>query len=532
MVFLEVLHVGVGVAVQLDLLRQKDDEQPTIQPLASDPETITDEDEDIKEIKIEEKPKNKGQQKARRGKPFQVARGNIRNLKKCTINLDRKDVEEKDTDNTQKDVEEVPEDTQKEEPTKKKITKKGKKVVEKKKTVVNKNKIIETEEMDEKIDDGKKEVEDKKTEKAEEIENIVEENVTAEESFKMETVAVYVKNVNNGGKIQDLSDSLKMTKEEQKQAVRDSVHIQKLESDIQAILENRLKVKDTKERIKRLEVILELLRRFPEGDECKSVEKNKSVQEEFTNEKDSLEKDEIDEMVVETQFDPITGVQTFVKKKSDGYVKCQKSVTFEEVRDDDNEMEERKKIKEQVNTALEVVSLGLEDTKIDKDYENFPSTQVSGEKYVAKLKEKYSVETEDISEDEDVETKVEVTKDDSEKNNESDNVEKVEKDIEKEKTESDKKSDDFTNNKQTEEVEKKDETELETEKPEADEKSDAFTNNEETEESPKEDETQVENEKPEKDEKIETDKKSDDFTNNEETEESPKEDETQVENVL
>ena len=236
------------------------------QPLESDPE-ITDDDEDIKEIKIEEKPKI-SQNKARRGKPFQVGRGNIRNLKKCTINLDRKDVEEKDTDNTKIDVEEVPEDTQKEEPTKKKIIKKGKKVVEKKKTVVKKTKIIETEETDEKIDDGKKEFEDKKTEEAEEIENIVEENVTADESFKMEHVAVYVKDVNNGGKIQDLSDSLKMTKEEQKQAVRDSVHIQKLESDIQAILENRLKVKDTKERIKRLEVILELLRRFPEGDEC------------------------------------------------------------------------------------------------------------------------------------------------------------------------------------------------------------------------------------------------------------------------
>ena len=101
---------------------QKDDKQPTTQPLASDPETMSDEDEDIKEIKIEEKPENKGEQKAWRGKPFQVARGKIRkpDLKKCTINLDRKDVEEKVTDNTQKDVEEVPEDTQKEEPTKKK----------------------------------------------------------------------------------------------------------------------------------------------------------------------------------------------------------------------------------------------------------------------------------------------------------------------------------------------------------------------------------------------------------------------------
>ena len=423
-------------------------------------------------------------------------------------------------------------------------------MVEKKKTVVNKNKNIETEEMDEKIDAGKKEVEDNKLEEGEEIENIVddnvEENVMAEGSFKLETVAVYVKDVNNGGKIQDLSDRLKMTKQEQIDALRDSVHIKKLESEIQEILENRLKAKDTKERIKRLEVILELSRRFPEGDECKSDE----------NEKDSLEKDEIDEMDIQTQFDPIMGVQTFVKEKSDGYVKRQKSVTFEEVPDDDNEMEERKNIKEQVNTALDVVSLGLENTKIDKDYKNFPSTQVSGETYVAELKEKYSVETEDISEDEHVETKDEVTKDDIEKNNESDNVEQDEKQIEKDKTETDKKSDNFTNNEETEEVTKKDETELETEKPDADEKSDGFTNNEETEEVPKKDETekreadeksdaftnieqtedsskedekQVENEKPEKDEKPEADEKSDAFTNNEQTEDSPKKDETEVE---
>ena len=74
---------------------QIEDKEPMIQPLASDPETISDEDEDIKEIKTEEKPKKKGEPKARRGKPFQVARGKIHkpDLKKCTINLDRKDVE-------------------------------------------------------------------------------------------------------------------------------------------------------------------------------------------------------------------------------------------------------------------------------------------------------------------------------------------------------------------------------------------------------------------------------------------------------
>ena len=72
-------------------------------------------------------------------------------------------------------------------------------MVEKKKTVVNKTNNIENEETDEKIDKGKKQVEDKKEEEAEEIENIVddtvEENVTGEGSYKMETVAVYVKDV-------------------------------------------------------------------------------------------------------------------------------------------------------------------------------------------------------------------------------------------------------------------------------------------------------------------------------------------------
>ena len=102
---------------------------------------------------------------------------------------------------------------------------------------------------------AKKKSKDKKEEEAEEIENIVDDNVeanvTAEGSFKMETVAVYVNDVNNGGKIQDLSDRLKMTKQEQIDAVRDSVHIQKLEKEIEEILENRLKVKDTENQTSR-----------------------------------------------------------------------------------------------------------------------------------------------------------------------------------------------------------------------------------------------------------------------------------------
>ena len=65
----------------------KQDKQLIKQSLSSNPETISEED-DMKEIPVGNKPKEKGQQKARRGKPFQVGR-NIRkpNLKKCTIAL-------------------------------------------------------------------------------------------------------------------------------------------------------------------------------------------------------------------------------------------------------------------------------------------------------------------------------------------------------------------------------------------------------------------------------------------------------------
>ena len=45
--------------------------------------------------------------------------------------------------------------------------------------------------------------------------------------------------------------------------------------------------------------------------------------------------------------------------------------------------------------------------KIDEEYEKCPSTQVSGEKYCEKLKEKYTVMTEDITDDEKEKEKVE-----------------------------------------------------------------------------------------------------------------------------
>ena len=498
----------------------KEDKQPIKQPLSSDPETISEED-DIKEISVQNKPQDKGQQKAHRGKPFKVAwQIHKPNLKKCTIALDRKDVEEK-----------VEENMDIEEPIKKEDIKKQK-VVSKKKIVVKEQDMEKKNTKTEKIDNNKKEVEeitnvvdeDKKQEP--DLENIgddnVEENVAREGSFTMETVAVYVNNVNDGSMIQDLSDSLKMTTEEQKQAVRDSFHIQNLEKDIEKILDNRLKVKDTKERIKRLEVILELLRRFPEGDK-----------EEFTNEgksdmiDDKKDIENAEDRKEETGENIEKGINENVvvtdkqetEKPSDGYVKSEKHVRFELVDKDEKEVEERNNINEKVEKVIEVVSLGIEDTKIDKEYEDFPSSQVSGEKYAEKMKEKYSVETEDITDEEIVETsenKEEVTKKDVVQC-----VEKKEEEIESEKDEKDRKCDDFTNNEQKQEIIKEDETEVESEKVE------------EKEESRKEDETKVESENVEEKEDIikedEKDNKIEDFTNNEEKHDSSKEAEKEIE---
>ena len=523
--YVVVLHVGmvVVVAVQLDLLRQKRINSKIKQPLSSDPETKSEED-DIKEISVQNKPQEKGQQKARRGKPFKVA-WQIRkpNLKKCTIALDRKDVEEK-----------VEENMDIEEPIKKEDIKKQK-VVSKKKIVVKEQDTEKKNTKTENIDNNKKEVEeitnvvDENKKQEPDLENIgddnVEENVAREGSFTMETVAVYVNNVNDGSIIQDLSDSLKMTTEEQKQAVRDSFHIQKLEKDIEKILDNRLKVKDTKERIKHLEVILELLRRFPEGDK-----------EEFTNEgKSDMIDDKKDKKDIENAEDRKeemgenieTGINENVvvtdkqetEKPSDGYVKSEKHVRFELVDEDVKEVEERNNINEKFEKVIEVVSLGIEDTKIDKEYEDFLSSQVSGEKYAEKMKEKYSVETEDITDEEIVETsenKEEVTKKDVVQC-----VEKKEEEIESEKDEKDRKCDDFTNNEQKQEIIKEDETEVESEKVE------------EKEESRKEDETKVESENVEEKEDIikedEKDKKIEDFMNNEEKHDSSKEAEKEIE---
>ena len=105
--------------------------------------------------------------------------------------------------------------------------------------------------------------------------------------------------------------------------------------------------------------------------------------------------------------------EEYVKDEKDK--KNEKHVTFDLEEDNKKDNEERSEIQQQVNKALEVVNTSCDKKdKIDEEYEQFPSTQQSGEKYCDKLKEKYSVVTEDITDDESGEKKQENDKNETE----------------------------------------------------------------------------------------------------------------------
>ena len=90
--------------------------------------------------------------------------------------------------------------------------------------------------------------------------------------------------------------------------------------------------------------------------------------------------------------------------------KQKKQVTFDLDEDNGKEEENQNELQNQVAKALLILhedASGDSKAKIDEDYEKFPSSQVSGEQYCEKLKEKYTVMTEDISDDEKEAEKVE-----------------------------------------------------------------------------------------------------------------------------
>ena len=71
-----------------------------------------------------------------------------------------------------------------------------------------------------------------------------------------------------------VNTSLTMSVRERLDEHKEKMRIQKLEEDIQQILENRLKVKDTKKRIQRLEIIYQCLVKYRKKTRSKIVMKN------------------------------------------------------------------------------------------------------------------------------------------------------------------------------------------------------------------------------------------------------------------
>ena len=435
----------------------KVEEEPKSDPLSSDPATLTDQENEEKEEKeVVEIPVKRGTQKAKRGKPFGKSSPVIRKsaVKRCSVSLDRAEI--KDEPKIEEKEKEI---------NRKKKGKKNIKSTDVKEDIIiislddNKKEDVsdagnKEESVDAKTSDDKKESVDAKerdneeeSADAKEMDNEEESADAKEKMYAIETMQVYVNDENISEDVVDVSKretivaavntSLEMSVRERLDQHKEKMRIQKLEEDIQKILENRLKVKDTKKRIQRLEIILSVLSKVQEEDAFK--DKDEKPVESETSEK-----------VIEEKKEEVMEMET------DGYVKEEKKigkhVRFEIVKENESEKEEMEKIQKDVDKALEVVS-----GKIDKEYEDFPSSQVSGEKYMEKLKEKYSVETEDITDDEDPKIKESVTEHEKEKEKVDDEP-KTEEDTknkdsvtenenEKEKVEDEPKTEEDTKNK-------------------------------------------------------------------------------------
>ena len=89
-------------------------------------------------------------------------------------------------------------------------------------------------------------------------------------SFKMETVASYIKDIDDVSVIM-------LTNEEKKKKIEDmcnDLEVKNLEQDVEKILFSRLEVKDAKQRIKSLKHILHLLSRYSEDEDEENESKS------------------------------------------------------------------------------------------------------------------------------------------------------------------------------------------------------------------------------------------------------------------
>ena len=217
---------------------------------------------------------------------------------------------------------------------------------------------------------AKKSDDKKESVDAKERENKEESADAKEKTYEIETMQVYVNDENISEDVPDvlkretivaaMNTSLEMSVHERLEQHKDTMRIQKLQEDIQNILENRLKVKDTKKRIQRLEIILSVLSKVHEEDTFKDKDE-KQVESERS------------EKVIEEKIEEV------MEMENDGYVKEQKKivkhVTFEIVKENESEKEEMDKIQQGSHVALCRALFGyLECAKVSK----CPNIKASG----------------------------------------------------------------------------------------------------------------------------------------------------------
>ena len=355
--------------------------------MSSDPVTITeeeDEDETVIKIKVNQPciP-----QKARRGKPFKPAgRGICKNdeVKACSVELDRTPVK------TQQKLQKI---TKKQEvkavereiiEEKEKVEDKvvdnvpKEKQLEKKLDLVHENKSV----IDEKVPENKSVIDEKAPENnKEDVPEMQDPELPVpeeekcdepKESFKMETVAAYVKDVD------DLSGTM-LTNEEKKKKIEDmcdNLEVKKLEQDVEKILVSRLEVKDAKERIKSLKHILHLLSRYSEDED----EENESKKDSKVTKETETQTNE--SMITKTDIGTSTSEE--------------QPLVPEYVKDEDNcESEENKLYEKNTDESTEKE---LDKSKVDETEKDNEKTEEIKLHTVEHHEEKHEIEPEHVPE--------------------------------------------------------------------------------------------------------------------------------------
>ena len=248
-------------------LPKKDEEEP----LSKDPEIIVDEEDkkgEEENVKKEE-PKVRREQTARHGKAFNKNIRKMEDLKKCSVNIKREDLEflrkeekKKGTDNESGcEVSDriIGEDGKKEE---EKITE------DKNKNMQNDEVEITSSEHANINNVGGEEIvtadnvihdltvqdeDDKKVKEEPKIANM--------KGHHVETVSVYVNNDQITGNL-EYTEETENEKQVRLAIIGNSLEISKIEDEIHAELIKMVKVEDSEERIKRLKEVLELLQGY------------------------------------------------------------------------------------------------------------------------------------------------------------------------------------------------------------------------------------------------------------------------------